>query len=608
MFHPQPMERVVIAAPRDRLEKVIDALYEAKALHLKEHVPADSNDLKIGKPLPDAERTSQLLLQLQGLKTLVPAKSYGKQKGDVSLPAAAKKLAAFRKEADGFIQERAQLEARQKALAKEIEELDFLAAAGVTDLGLLTPSRHLELMAGYLPALPKNGAEAVILAGPKSSNGIPVLIFVKKGETLSEGLLPVALSEWPAGPLRPAREARAAELACIEGELSALDHSHARLAAALARELPPIESSLLRTLRKSEAPLRFGQSGHAFLIHGWVPAKRAPALRSAIAGLGKDVYLHAEPAGDDAPTILKNPQPLSSFEFFLRLYSLPRAKEIDPTFFVFLTFPIFYGVMLGDIGYGLVILLASALLWFKMPRYKGLFTIFMVSAVFTILFGWFFGEFFGTESILGLATLHPFIHRLEQVQELLGLSLYFALFHINISLLFGFVNELKHSVFRAVAGKLGWIVFQLGGIPLIVSAFMGQSSLPLFGLAIPFPPTIVSYALTTVGVLMIIAGERFQGVIEIPGLIANFLSYMRLAAIGLASASLALVINGMAGSLFASGGLFWIMGALVIGMGHTINILLGMLDSFLQSLRLHYVETFPKFYHGGGEAYRPFGK
>ncbi|HLD78621.1 MAG TPA: hypothetical protein VJB16_06340, partial [archaeon] len=306
MFHPQPMERVVIAAPRDRLEKVIDALYGAKALHLKEHVPAGSDDLKIGTPLPEAERTSQLLLQLQALKTLVPAKSYKKQKGDISLPAAAKKLAAFRKAADGYIQERQQLETRQKLLTKELEELDFLASTGVTDTSMLKPSRSLELVAGYLPSLPKNGAEAVILAGPKGDQGIPVLIFVRKGEaSLREGLLPVALSDWPSGPLRPARESRAAELARIEGELSALDHSHERLAAELAKELPPIENSLLRTLRKSEAPLRFGQSGHAFLIHGWVPAKRAPALRSAISGLGKDVYLHQEPAGDDAPTILK---------------------------------------------------------------------------------------------------------------------------------------------------------------------------------------------------------------------------------------------------------------------------------------------------------------
>ena len=98
-----------------------------------------------------------------------------------------------------------------------------------------------------------------------------------------------------------------------------------------------------------------------------------------------------------------------------------------------------------------------------------------------------------------------------------------------------------------------------------------------------------------------------MGLVELPSLLSNILSYARLAAVGLASASLAILINNMAGGMFQAGGLFVIMGMLVLLIGHTINILLGMLDSFLQSLRLHYVEMFTKFYHGNGTPYKPFG-
>jgi len=106
---------------------------------------------------------------------------------------------------------------------------------------------------------------------------------------------------------------------------------------------------------------------------------------------------------------------------------------------------------------------------------------------------------------------------------------------------------------------------------------------------------------------MIYKGEGAKGLIEIPALFSHMLSYARLMAVGLASVILAAVINDLAGEMFAAGIAGIIGGVLLLAVGHSVNIGLGLISPFLHSLRLHYVEFFTKFYHGGGIRYIPFG-
>jgi V/A-type H+-transporting ATPase subunit I len=123
------------------------------------------------------------------------------------------------------------------------------------------------------------------------------------------------------------------------------------------------------------------------------------------------------------------------------------------------------------------------------------------------------------------------------------------------------------------------------------------------------PPLPVVAGMFALGGLLVIIGEGIPGAIEVLffSLMSNVLSYGRLMAVGLASVSLALVINDMAGQMFAMGLVGIIPGILVLVLGHTINIALGILSPFLHSLRLHYVEFFNKFYKGGGKRYKSFG-
>jgi V/A-type H+-transporting ATPase subunit I len=109
-------------------------------------------------------------------------------------------------------------------------------------------------------------------------------------------------------------------------------------------------------------------------------------------------------------------------------------------------------------------------------------------------------------------------------------------------------------------------------------------------------------------VIMIYGGEGVQGLVELPAIFTNILSYMRLGAVGLASVGLAVVINEeLVMPFFAKGGFFILAGILIMVIGHTINIGLGIIGPFLHSIRLHYVEFFTRFYKGGGKEYSPFG-
>ena len=117
----------------------------------------------------------------------------------------------------------------------------------------------------------------------------------------------------------------------------------------------------------------------------------------------------------------------------------------------------------------------------------------------------------------------------------------------------------------------------------------------------------IGLGVVLVGLLMLLKGHGIYGIIEVPSLASNILSYARLFALGLASVALALIINEFAAAFFAKGGVMIVPAILILIAGHAMNIALGIIGGFLQSLRLHYVEFFTKFYKGGGKRYNPFG-
>lgn len=594
MFFPEKMLKVTMAAPKSHMEEIIEILYDLGVLHIKEYA---DKDFSIGSPLKDSEKISETLLDLHA----IPRVATKTKKINWPLKKIDKFVKGVKSEIAGISSEKKALEEKLKKAEKMKWEIDFLSEIGIKNLSILADYGRLYCAFGTGDAKDLKKLKKLVKGLGISfvtEKGFGVFVNKKDTEKLQEIISKskcsgINVEARLRGDAAQAKKQAEKDIEKLKNDIALLDEKIRGISRKSSPVLNSIEPVLIERIQKSEAPLKFAASNYAFVIQGWVPEKNTELLRQRAENIAKGIFIKLEET-EEAPTKIENPAVVRPFEFFLRLYSLPKYNEIDPSFLIFITFPIFYGMMLGDIGYGLVLFAASFLLKRKMKL--ALFDVIMISAVVTAVFGFVYGEFFGSEHILGYE-LNPLIHRLEGVTELILYSVIIGLFHINAGFILGFINESKHSIKKAAMEKLSWISFQIGGLLLLLD------SVKVF----IFDP-VISIGIMIASILALLKGHGFFSIIEIPSLIGNILSYARLAAIGLASASLAIVVNKMAGPLFSQGGLFIILGILILLLGHAVNLALGIMDAFLQSLRLHYVEMFTKFYTGAGKEYKPFGK
>src|SRR3989338_7160324 len=231
-----------------------------------------------------------------------------------------------------------------------------------------------------------------------------------------------------------------------------------------------------------------------------------------------------------------------------------------------------------------------------MPKRAALFNVLMLSSAASIFFGFIYGEFFGLEEI-GRFHIPNLISRSHGIFELMYIAIAIGVIHVNWGLAAGFVNVLKaHGIKHAIFEKASWFVLEIG-VALLALPYTG---------VIAIPP-LIGWIFFAASAAMLYKGEGVRALIEIPTILTNSLSYLRLMAIGLSSVPIAVVVNEMAEGFFHEGGLLIFAGILILLIGHVLNIILGLFGSFLHSLRLHYVEFFSKFFEGGAEKYKPFG-
>jgi V/A-type H+-transporting ATPase subunit I len=342
---------------------------------------------------------------------------------------------------------------------------------------------------------------------------------------------------------------------------------------------------------------RCGATAHAFAVEGWLPLSAVPRLTTLLAArFGGAVIM--EPiarehwTATDAPVALSNPRFFRPFETIVRVMPLPVYGSIDPTPFVAVFFPAIFGIMLGDVGYGLMLLAIGLLIRHKSKPDSVLHSVgdmALPSAVFTIIFGALYGEFFGDlgQRLFGMKPI--LFDRAEGVVAALALAVGLGVVHVVLGLVLGALSVRRSSPKHAV-GKGVTAVMVL----LIVAALLAAFEVLPKAL---FVPVVIALL---VAFPILILTEGLLAPLELLSSVGNALSYARIMALGTASVMLAAVANRMVGA----------MGSVAVGLVfallfHLVNFAIGLFGPTIHTLRLHYVEFFGKFYSPGGQPYRP---
>jgi V/A-type H+-transporting ATPase subunit I len=349
-----------------------------------------------------------------------------------------------------------------------------------------------------------------------------------------------------------------------------------------------------------------------FMLEGWLPAELSEKVESEITANSDCIVDIRQPGEDeDYPILLKNNSLVQPFEIITELYSLPSSKGIDPNPFMAPFYFVFFGMMVSDAGYGLLLALVTGIvLWkFKLEgmAYKLIKMIFF-GGISTFIWGALFGGWFG--NIVDVVTSGEFtvppiwFNPLDDPMRLLLWSFIFGGIHIFVGMgLNAYMMIRDGKPLDALFDVGSWYLLLIGIVMLVGGGFVAD----------------VGKYMAIVGALMLVLtqGRNEKNIVKrlvsgvlslynITSYLSDVLSYSRLLALGLATGVIATVINTM-GSLFGLdniGGIILLAVALIVGT--VFNILINALGAYVHASRLQYVEFFGKFYEGGGKGFEPF--
>ena len=388
-------------------------------------------------------------------------------------------------------------------------------------------------------------------------------------------------------------------------EMSALNEELAELSGHWYPKLGVLKDVLEDRNEELSVFTKFGQTDYTFVMVGWVPKKQLAntknALKKAFEGrvIVNDLKVSPE-ENYNAPSCYDNPRIVKPFESLSNLIGTPQSGEIEPTLLLALFFPFFFGLMVGDIGYAICILVfALVVRWFYGRRsntIKQLMNILIICFIPTMFFGYLYGEFFGNLGQM-MGWIEPVtingltLDRINIIVPLLIFTVAIGVFHVFFGLSLGVVNARRRSNKKLVCTRAG-MMLTLASIIVILLAIVA---------VIPSVLVAPGIVLLVIGLPLVMYGGGIAGAIEVMSAFTNVLSYARLMAIGIASVILALVANTLGSSM----GIV-LVGVLIAVLLHGLNVVLCMFSPSLQSLRLHIVEFYSKFYEGGGRPYDPF--
>ena len=509
-----------------------------------------------------------------------------------------------------------------KALANKLKNLDM-------DLGLLSDSQHTSTIVGRIDAA--SAAEF----GSKSSEITDEIFyeFVADEDKDYKIIITVVANEFKdeihnllrkgdfekfetAGlEGKPDEIISSAEsrLQTIESERSQAKAELKVVAEKWDDEVLALKEQLENEKEKNEVFATFAETSKTTVLEAWVPAKYEKKAVSLIGSATEgNVIIEAEDAPDDdedVPVLQENNAYAKPYEVLVEMYSPLKYNEIDPTIFVAITFPFFFGFCLTDAFYGLLVAILGVILYKGMGKINktmhdfGL--IVLASGLWAIILGLvtngLLGDFY--TRILGwgpeLPTVISSLNAFGKPATILVIAIIVGLIYVNIGFLLGAINNFKYGNKKeALGSSVNWFLFEAGIILLVIGFLM--PAVGMIGIALGAVLIIASLGL-------LVWANGAYGLMDVFGFMGDVLSYARLLALCLATGGIAMTVNiltNMCNDMIPVIGV--VLAVIVFIGGHIFNFAFQVLGAFVNALRLNYVEFFSQFYMGGKHSFEPF--
>jgi V/A-type H+-transporting ATPase subunit I len=715
MLRPERMSRVSVTGSTAVMDEVVSTLHDLRLFDVTDY-DGEWEGFTPGDPAEGADDASTKLVTVRSLQSIlgVAPDEYDGPTRHLDDEELDDELASVRERVNALDDRRDELDDELRAVEERLAAAEPFVELGI-DLDLLHGYENLTVTVGQ-------GDRDDVRRALVESDEVDRYEIFGEGDTLAVFAYPadaaledalvgatfasLEIPDTDAGPegyveqLRDRKRDLGAELDDVAAEL-------AKVREEVSGFLLAAEERLAIDVQQREAPLSFATTENAFVAEGWLPTERfvdlAEGLQDAVgdhveieeleradydehgfatgpadevagdaggdpvAADGGHVEGDQPMSGGAPPVVQDNSGAVKPFEALVEIINKPKYSELDPTVVLFLTFPVFFGFMIGDLGYGLLYMgIGYALMsQFDSDVIRSLGGVGLLAGVFTAIFGVLYGEVFGLHQLGeivwgGSPPLHKGLspEHADWATAWLAVSLLAGILHLMVGWGFDFYQNLSHGIADAMTESGSWLMMMFGLWAWIFAGASGSAPSILYGTdsvfnghPLPlgfagFPDIVgtVGLAVFVVGLVLLVYGEPLEG-IEFLNVLVNVLSYTRLAAVLLAKAGMAFVVNLlffgvyvtetghgeawhfamghmpevgstvhghevveiMFGGLLHGGVAAFLGGIVILVLGHLLVLALGVTSAGLQAIRLEYVEFFGKFYEGGGRDYNPLG-
>ncbi len=607
-----PMKKVSVICMKEDREKVLKSLQSSSLMMI---TACESGISGGDSDISERERRVEKLLE--------ELKRYSKQKGMFdSLPeieendfnSVKPESVEICKRAEELLASRDTLTQRENALKSELDALTQWSDLEA-DIKDLAPTRSTTALVGQIPLSKSQIFKEEISSLPCAVEYLTeakdrmrfVLVYITeyadeiyevlRKTDFAEAVLPIA-----SGKAENAISEREQELTQITKQKEKISKDLEVLCEASKTDIETLFEQYKASSERNE--IRLGETVETVIINGWTRADSCKTLKKELEKAVNvfDIEFNDPRENDDVPTSLTNNKIVSQFEGITNMFNPPRYGEYDPNAVMAPWYWIIFGMMMGDVGYGVLLALAI-IIGKKLMKPKGgmaqLMNVMLYSSLTTVLFGALFGSYFGEE------LLPPIVRftAMGDPMKMLIITLVIGVLHIFTGMITKMVLDIKDGrIWDAIFDQLSWIAIISGiGMMFLPSLSKAGTITAIIGAAV----VLLTAGRSKKGIFGKFTGGLL-GLYNISAYFSDILSYSRILALSLSTGVVGMVMNILAGMVQGSV-IGFILSLVIYAVGHVFNLALGLLSAYVHACRLQYIEFYGKFYEGGGTLFKPFG-